>query len=67
VWKELLLMFGASHQTIPVEFTQKTIPEGISQKPSDLLWKRASMRSARTRFVFCIFTDLTDLCHSKTH
>lgn len=59
-------MFAASHRTISVEFTQEAIPEVIGQKPSDLLWKRASMRSVRTRFVFCIFTDLTDLCHSKT-
>jgi len=59
-------MFTASHRIIPVEFTQEITPEGISQKPSDLLWKRASKRSIRTRFVFCIFTGLTDLYHSKT-
>jgi len=58
-------MFAASHRIIPAEFTQETIPKGISQKPSDLLWKRVSKRSTRTRFVFCIFTGLTDLCHSK--
>jgi hypothetical protein len=57
-------MFAASHRTIPVEFIQETILEGISQKPSDLLWKHASKRS-RTTFVFSIFTGLTDLCHSK--
>ena len=33
----LLPIFAASRRIIPVEFTQKTTPEGISQKPSGRL------------------------------